>query len=53
VERLFLLTEHCPRNAEAINACGNRWVAAGREVKLVRPMFGKDLNDSLIESSRP
>jgi hypothetical protein len=48
VKRLILHAEHCPRNARAIQVCGRRWAAAGREVLIASPTIGKDLNDALI-----
>jgi hypothetical protein len=47
IECLSLLAEHCPENARAVEACGTRWRNAGREVFLVEPSFGKDLNDAI------
>jgi hypothetical protein len=52
VESLTILAEHCPRNAEAIEACGERWSAAGREVLINYSTFGKDINDALQEKGR-
>ena len=46
IESLTILGERCPASAEAIEACGRRWRAAGREVFVNRPIVGKDLNDS-------
>ena len=34
-------------NARAIEACGNRWADAGREVILVDPRIGGDINDAI------
>jgi putative DNA primase/helicase len=47
VETLTLLRERCSRNAEAAQACGNRWAGAAREVFNVWPTIGKDLNDAI------
>jgi putative DNA primase/helicase len=47
VESLTILAEICPASAEAIEACGRRWHAAGREVLINRPIRGKDLNDAI------
>jgi putative DNA primase/helicase len=46
IESLTILAERCPASAEAIEVCGRRWRAAGREVLVNRPIVGKDLNDS-------
>jgi putative DNA primase/helicase len=46
IESLTILAERCPASAEAIEACGRRWCAAGREVLVNRPIVRKDLNDS-------
>jgi hypothetical protein len=35
-------------NARAIEACGNRWADAGREVVVVDPKIGADINDALL-----
>jgi hypothetical protein len=47
VDTLTILAEHCPRNAIAVEECGCRWRAAGREVLLNHSTIGKDLNDAL------
>jgi hypothetical protein len=47
IEELTILTEKCPKNAKAVRACGERWVAAGRKVILVHPLVGKDINDAI------
>jgi hypothetical protein len=53
VESLTILAENgCAANAAAVEACGERWSAAGREVVIVRSTFGKDLNDALQEKGR-
>jgi hypothetical protein len=51
VETLTILAEHCERNARAIETCGERWTAAGREVLINYPLVGKDLNDVLCAKS--
>jgi hypothetical protein len=51
IEALTILAEQCPVNAGAIQACGERWMAAGREVIVVRPRIGKDVNDALREAA--
>jgi hypothetical protein len=48
VECLTMLAENgCAANACAVEACGVRWHDAGREVRVDRAVFGKDLNDAL------
>jgi hypothetical protein len=47
VESLTLIAEHCERNAVAVEMCGTRWHAAGREVLIDYSLIGKDLNDAL------
>jgi hypothetical protein len=47
IEALTILAEECRVNAAAIQACGERWTAAGREVIIVRPRIGKDVNDAV------
>jgi hypothetical protein len=49
IECLTLLAEHDEASARAIEACGGRWYAAGREVLINQADFGKDLNDELRE----
>jgi hypothetical protein len=49
VECLTLLAEHCARNAWAVEVCGCRWSAAGREVLINRSIIGKDLNDAVMK----
>jgi hypothetical protein len=49
VECLTILEENDDvANARAIEICGTRWREAGREVLIVEPTFGKDLNDTII-----
>jgi putative DNA primase/helicase len=45
IECLTLLAEHDEASARAIQSCGNRWHAAGREVLVNRAIGGKDLAD--------
>jgi hypothetical protein len=53
VECLTILGENdCAANARAIEACGARWHAAGREVQIVNPTFGKDLNDTIMSKEK-
>jgi hypothetical protein len=47
IEALTILAEDCPVNRKAIDACGERWTAAGRQVVVVRPRHGKDVNDAI------
>jgi hypothetical protein len=47
IECLTILAEHDPASARAVQACGERWYAAGREVLVNRPTAGKDLNDAI------
>jgi hypothetical protein len=49
VECLTILAEHCARNAQAVEVCGCRWSAAGREVLINRSIIGKDLNDAVMK----
>jgi len=49
VECLTILAEHCARNARAVEVCGCRWSAAGREVLINRSIIGKDLNDAVMK----
>jgi hypothetical protein len=55
IEALTLLREHGgsargrANVAKAIEACGSRWTAAGREVGVVEPRVGSDLNDAIRE----
>ena len=47
VEALTLLAENDPASNRAISQCAARWHAAGREVTVVTPNFGSDLNDAV------
>ena len=47
IECLSLLREHDEANRQASDACAARWTAAGREVFNIRPIAGKDINDSI------
>jgi putative DNA primase/helicase len=47
IECLTILAEHDEASAKATQECGERWHAAGREVRIVRPIAGKDLNDAI------
>jgi hypothetical protein len=48
VEVLTICGEHDVANARAVEACGRRWRQAGREVRIIRALAGKDLNDAAI-----
>ena len=47
IEAITVLGEVNDRgaNARAAQACGDRWIEAGREVLVVVPQVGGDLND--------
>ena len=47
VEALTLLAENDAASDRAISQCAERWHQAGREVTIVTPNFGSDLNDVL------
>jgi putative DNA primase/helicase len=40
-------TDDSGANARALRACGNRWSAAGREIIVVTPRVGGDMNDAV------
>jgi hypothetical protein len=44
---LTILAENDDASAKAVQACAERWHAAGREVLINRPTRGKDLNDAI------
>ena len=48
IECLTLLAEHCEVNARAVEQCAARWHEAGREVFIIEPKRGKDLNDAIL-----
>ena len=48
VKRLIIFGERGDASARAIEFCGRRWRKAGRQVRLVMPNVGDDLNDVLI-----
>jgi hypothetical protein len=49
VQALTMLGESgCQENERAIQACGIRWQDAGRQVEVIYPDAGKDLNDLLM-----
>ena len=47
VECLTLLAENDLTNARAVDTCAQRWHAAGREVIVVEPKGGNDINDAI------
>lgn len=47
VEALTLFRENDPANEHAVHACGTLWHEAGREVILVEPKTGNDVNDAI------
>jgi hypothetical protein len=51
IETLTILLENDANgtNQRAAERCMNRWRKAGREVVLVEPLFGNDVNDALKE----
>jgi hypothetical protein len=53
VECLTLLQENDDASARACEACAARWHAAGREVILITPKAGKDINDIIINRPAP
>ena len=46
IERLDILAE--TGADEAVRLCGTRWHRAGRQVRVIRPDCGKDMNDELM-----
>ena len=49
VGALTLLAENDPASDRAIGQCAARWHAAQREINVVTPNFGSDLNDAIRE----
>lgn len=47
IECLTLLAEHDKASDKAVTACAERWHAAGREVVIVKPTIGNDVNDAI------
>ena len=47
IECLTILAENDPTNAKAVETCARRWHEAGREVVVVQPKRGSDLNDAM------
>ena len=50
IRKLILLGENDDASRKATDDCAERWLRAGREVVLVEPEVGKDLNDELMGS---
>ena len=50
VRKLILLGENDDASRKATDDCAERWLREGREVELVEPEVGKDLNDELMGS---
>src|SRR5262245_12562178 len=50
IRKLLLLCENDDASRKATDGCVERWLRAGREVELVEPELGKDLNDELMGS---
>jgi hypothetical protein len=53
IERLTILAENDEASEGAIEACGGRWHDNDREVFIIRPTSGNDLNDALQSIHRP
>ena len=49
LEAITLLAENDPTSDRVIGQCAARWHAAGREVTVVTPNHGSDLNDAILE----
>lgn len=47
VEALTMLGENDTSSDKAMGQCAQRWHAAGKEITIVTPNFGSDLNDAL------
>ncbi len=47
IDGITILGEAGDANAKAVEACASRWHASGREVVLVEPTIGSDINDAL------
>ena len=52
VDTLTILAENDEASEHAAEVCGTRWYGAGREVFIIRPTSGNDLNDALREMRR-
>jgi putative DNA primase/helicase len=54
VQRLIILGEAGEASADAIKMCGERWLRAGRKVRIAMPDDGcNDLNDELMARTAP
>jgi hypothetical protein len=53
VQQLTILGEHGEVSARAVKICATRWHKAGRQVRVVTPEVGSDLNDVLIARASP
>ena len=51
VTTLRILGETGEASAQAIRLCGNRWSRAGRQVAIIMPTIGDDLNSELMAMS--
>ncbi len=51
IEALTVLEENDEASDRATSACGARWHEASREVVLVRPIIGNDVNDAIREAA--
>lgn len=49
IDALTIFAETGEPSAKAIDQCGARWHAAGREVVVIDPLAGSDVNDSIRE----
>jgi putative DNA primase/helicase len=49
IEALTILAETGETSARDVEACASRWHAAGREVGIIEPRAGSDLNDAIQE----
>ena len=52
IRKLIVLGENDDASRMATDDCAERWLRAGREVVLVEPEVGTDLNDELMQGSR-
>ena len=50
IHKLILLGENDDASRKATDDCAERWLREGREVELVEPEGGKDLDDELMRS---
>jgi putative DNA primase/helicase len=48
VNALRIIGENDQASLDNVDVCGSRWQAAGRRVRVIKPLLGcKDLNDAL------